>query len=89
MTKARDVANYTAVQTQITNIRVAGGITYFGTASGTVTFPASRFTATPGIAANAIPQGRAVFLTSVSSSSFSWATTDGGTIGSVSWVAIQ
>lgn len=89
MTRARDLANYTAVQTQISNIRVAGGTPYFGTASGTVTFPAGKFTATPGVAANVTPQARVVYITSISSSSFNWQTTDGGTISNLSWVAVQ
>jgi len=78
-----------AIQTQINNIRVAGGTPYFGTASGTVTFPAGRFTATPGIAANVTPQARLVYLSSLSSSSFNWNTTDGGAISNLSWVAVQ
>jgi hypothetical protein len=78
-----------AIQTQINNIRVAGGTPYFGTASGTVTFPAGRFTATPGIAANVTPQARVVYLSSLSSSSFNWNTTDGGAISNLSWVAVQ
>ena len=91
-----DVTNY---PNQIVNVvsgvsrplpyaMAVGGPTGGGTASGTITFPASRFSVAPIVTVTTINPASQIYVNTVTASSFAWATV-GNNSGGVYWNAIQ
>ena len=95
-TRFGDVTNY---PNQIVNVvsgvsrplpyaMAVGGPTGGGTAGGTITFPASRFTVAPIVTVTTQNPASQIYINTVTASSFAWATV-GNNSGGVYWNAVQ